>query len=74
MILQGTIVNTLAVLLGVALGATLGKRLPERITRTLFVGIGLFTLFLGLKLSLEIKEPLLALLSILIGGILGSAI
>ncbi len=74
MILQGTIVNTLAVLLGASLGALLAKRLPERISATLFVGIGLFTFFLGIKLSLETENPLIALLSLLLGGALGSAL
>lgn len=73
-ILQGTIVNTLAVLIGASLGAFIGRRLPDRITKTTFVGIGLFTLFLGMKLSLETENPLLVLISLLLGGALGSAL
>tara|TARA_Y100001937_G_scaffold122491_1_gene183501 strand:- start:210301 stop:211131 length:831 start_codon:yes stop_codon:yes gene_type:complete len=73
-ILQGTLINTLAVLAGASLGALLGNRLPARISKTLFVAIGLFTLYMGMQLSLDMRDPIIGLLSLISGGLIGSAL
>ncbi len=49
----GTIINVATVLAGSTLGLLIHSRLPKRITDTAFLGIGLFTLFLGFSMSLQ---------------------
>ena len=71
MILLGTIINTAAVLLGGGLGAILARKLPDRIHRGAFLAIGLFTLYLGVRLSLQMERPLIALVSLIASAILG---
>ncbi|MCB1169952.1 MAG: DUF554 domain-containing protein [Leptospiraceae bacterium] len=61
----------MAVLVGGGLGALLARKLPDRIHRGAFLAIGLFTLFLGVSLSLEMKRPLVALVSLIASALLG---
>ena len=44
----GTIVNTVAVLIGGALGLLFKKAIPEKLSDTVFKGLGLCTLFIGI--------------------------
>jgi len=69
--LIGTWINIVAVLLGGGLGTFLGERLPERIRETVFHGLGLVTLALGLHLTLKTQNILIVMGSVLVGGILG---
>ena len=71
MIMQGTLVNVGAVILGSIIGLLVHKRLPKRITKTVFHGIGLFTLFLGFSMALKTNNILLMIFSIVLGSILG---
>ena len=67
----GTLVNIATVLLGGALGILLGARLPQRVRETIMHGLGLMTLAIGVKLSLESQNVLIVLGSLLLGGIAG---
>lgn len=67
----GTIINTVAVLLGGALGMGLGSRFPIKVRETVMHGLGLVVLVIGVHLSLETRELLIVLGSVLLGGILG---
>jgi uncharacterized membrane protein YqgA involved in biofilm formation len=67
----GTIINTIAVLLGGALGMGLGSRFPIKVRETVMHGLGLVVLVIGVHLSLETRELLIVLGSVLLGGILG---
>jgi uncharacterized membrane protein YqgA involved in biofilm formation len=69
--MTGTILNVATVLVGSALGTVLGNRLPERIRETVVHGLGLTTLVIGLSLALKTQNILIALASILLGGISG---
>ena len=70
----GTIVNTLAVIAGSAVGLVFHARLPKRITAMVFQAIGLFTLFIGVKMAWETTSLLILIFSAVIGGILGEAL
>ena len=77
MLLTGSVVNALAIVIGTTLGLVIGSRMPERIQQTLTNGLGLFTIVLGLALSLrfmlEPGRPLADDLAVL-GGLLGGAV
>ena len=70
----GTLVNTGAVVVGSAIGLVLKKALPVKYQTIYFQAVGLFTLLLGVKMSLDIAAPLLVVLSLVLGGITGEAI
>ena len=70
----GTLVNFATVAAGSFLGAVLKNRIPSRLSGTVIQGIGLFTLYLGVSMSLSAKNGILVLFSILIGGLIGEAL
>ena len=67
----GTIINAGAVVVGSSLGLLLKKGLPEKYTTIYFQAVGLFTLILGIQMSLKITEPLLVVFSLIAGGLTG---
>lgn len=69
-----TIVNTAAVILGAAIGMILKKGFPERLADTLMKGLGLCTIFLGISGSLEGENPLILIISMVIGTLIGEGI
>ncbi len=69
--MTGTLLNIGTVLLGGALGLLFGRRLPERLRETVVAGLGLFTAAIGLRMFSQTENPIIALGSILLGGILG---
>lgn len=69
--LVGTLINIGAVLIGGGVGTFLGHRLPERMRETVLQGLGLVTLVVGLHLTLETRNVLIVMGSVLVGGFLG---
>ncbi len=67
----GTIVNTAAVITGSAIGVLIRKHLPKNVIKIVFQTLGIFTLFLGVKMSLQINQMLLAVVSLVLGSITG---
>ena len=67
----GTIVNCAAVIAGSCLGMLIGRRLPERFMNIMFMGVGLATLAIGVSMTLESKNLIVSVVSIMLGGILG---
>jgi uncharacterized membrane protein YqgA involved in biofilm formation len=67
----GTLVNTGAVIVGSAVGMIFKKSIPAKYQDIYFQAVGLFTLLLGIKMSINISEPLLVVLSLVLGGFLG---
>ena len=76
MFLTGTILNMATVLIGTTIGLLIGGRMPARLQQTLTDALGLFTLALGLALTLRLlmdaTAPLSAGLAVL-GGLLAGA-
>lgn len=72
--ISGTIFNVLTVLVGGTLGRLLGNRLPERVQTTVFDGLGLLTLLVGVQQALQTANVLLLLGSTLVGGLIGEAL
>ena len=67
----GTIINAGTVVVGSSVGLLLKKGLPEKYTTIYFQAVGLFTLILGIQMSLKITEPLFVVLSLIAGGLTG---
>jgi uncharacterized protein len=70
--LLGTFVNIGAIIVGGLLGLLFRSRLPERVTHIFFQAIGLFTIYLGVSMSLKTSNPLLLVFSLILGGLVGS--
>ena len=69
--MTGTFINVAAVLIGGAFGLLFGARLPERVRQTVIAGLGLFVAAIGVQMAIKMKQPLIVLGGLLIGGILG---
>jgi uncharacterized protein len=76
MVLTGTIVNSLAIAGGTGVGLFLKKGLKENIREITNQGLGLSVLFIGISTTLSgllnpESKPILFIISIVLGGILG---
>lgn len=68
----GTIVNALAVIAGALVGMLLKKGIPERISDVIMKGVALCVLYIGISGSLAGTNTLIAIISIVVGAIIGS--
>jgi len=69
--MTGTLLNIITVLIGGGLGTLFGSKLPERLRETVLWGLGLFTIAMGVKMFFDSQNSLIALGSVLVGGLLG---
>ena len=69
----GSIVNALSVIVGSIIGIYFGSFLSEKIRKNVFQIIGLFTLALGIQMSLKTNQFLILLVSLIIGTIIGES-
>lgn len=74
MLLQGTVVNLAAITAGALMGWGAGSFLSPRFHRTIMAGLGLSVLLVGLQLGLSCQKPLIAIGSLILGGIIGEGI
>ncbi|HLL41105.1 MAG TPA: DUF554 domain-containing protein [Rubrobacteraceae bacterium] len=72
--MTGTAINVLAVLVGGGVGTIVGSRLPEGMRRTAMQAIGIVTLLIGIQNFLEFDNPLVPLVSVILGLVIGEAI
>lgn len=72
--MQGTLINSGAVIIGSIIGLIINSKLPKNITTRVFHGIGLFTLFLGIHMATKTSNFLIIIFSIVIGTIIGELI
>ena len=70
----GTIINTILVFVGSVIGLKVGKKMPDKFHQALIGILALIVIFLGIKMSLETKNVLLIISSLLLGGCLGELI
>lgn len=72
MIITGTIINAVCILIGGSIGSFLKSGIPKRIEHIIFQALGLFTLFLGMKMAFESSGLfLLMIFSLILGGVIG---
>jgi uncharacterized membrane protein YqgA involved in biofilm formation len=67
----GTALNTSTVIVGTTVGLTLGRVIPESLQRTIRIAIGLLVLVIGVQMALKTHNPLVLLVSVLIGVVIG---
>ena len=67
-------INTATVMAGSLVGLLIHSKLPPRIIAITFQGIGLFTVFIGFFMAQKTQNPLVMILSIVLGAILGEGI
>src|SRR5215210_8564332 len=67
----GTAINVVAVLVGGGIGTLLGAKLPEAMRGTAMQAIGIVTLLVGVANFLEYDNPLVPLVSVVAGLVVG---
>ncbi|HEX2728388.1 MAG TPA: DUF554 domain-containing protein [Rubrobacteraceae bacterium] len=67
----GTAINVATVLLGGGIGTLVGARLPEGMRETAMSAIGIVTLLVGVSNFLEFGDPLVPLVSVILGLVVG---
>ncbi len=71
MIGVGTAINVVAVLVGGGIGTLAGARFPEKLRQTAMQAIGIITLLVGISNFLEYDNPLVPLVSVVAGLVIG---
>lgn len=72
--LTGSYINVALVALGGAIGLLLKKGLPERVSDAVMKGLGLCVLYIGISGCLKGENALVAVISMAVGTIFGSAV
>ena len=67
----GTILNVATVAVGSALGVFIGNRLGTRVRESIVTALGLITLFFGIQNAFQTGNPIVTLLSVVIGVLVG---
>jgi uncharacterized membrane protein YqgA involved in biofilm formation len=67
----GTAINVVAVLVGGGIGTLVGAKLPETVRHTAMQAIGIVTLLVGVSNFLEYDNPLVPLVSVVAGLVVG---
>ena len=71
MIGTGTAINIVTVLAGGSLGTVIGARLSEGMRETAMHAIGLVTVLVGVQSFLRLDNPLVPLVSVIVGVVIG---
>lgn len=72
--MTGTLINAATILIGGTIGLLIHARLSEKTTETVFSGIALFTLFLGIHMATQTGHFLVLILSLVLGSITGEGL
>ena len=67
----GTAINVVAVLVGGGLGTLVGTQIPHEMRKAAMQAIGLVTLLIGFTNFLEVENPLVPLVSVIVGLLIG---
>ncbi|MCX7995300.1 MAG: DUF554 domain-containing protein [candidate division WOR-3 bacterium] len=70
----GTFTNTALVIFGSLIGLWLKKGIPENIKNIILIGLGIFTCLLGVKMGIQMEKPVVIIISLVLGGIIGELI
>lgn len=70
----GTLVNTFAVILGSLIGIILKRGIPQRFSSAIMKAVALCVIYIGIDGCLDGKNPLITIISMVVGVILGEAL
>ena len=70
----GTIVNALAVIMGCMVGLMFHKIISKRISETVFTGLALCTLYIGISGAIKGQNTMIIIVSMVFGGIIGEVL
>jgi hypothetical protein len=68
---MGTLINVAAVIIGSLIGLMIKRKLPAKIITIIFQVMGLFTLVLGISMSLKTEHYLVVIGSLVVGAVIG---
>jgi uncharacterized membrane protein YqgA involved in biofilm formation len=68
---MGTLINVAAILLGSLIGLLIKEKLSQKIITIIFQVMGLFTLVLGISMSLKTEHFLIVIGSLVLGAVIG---
>ncbi len=71
---MGTLINVAAVIIGSLIGLLINRKLPAKIITIIFQVLGLFTLVLGISMSLKTEHYLVVIGSLVVGAVIGEFI
>jgi len=74
MSLNGTLVNTAAIIAGGLIGISVGGYLPERIKNIMIQALGLSVLLVGMQMALTVTDLIVTIGCMLVGGVTGELI
>lgn len=69
-----TIINALAIIVGSLLGLVLGGKISDKYRSVVFDGAGITTVIIGISMGLASQRIIYLALSLIIGGLIGSAL
>lgn len=72
--MRGTLLNTATVAAGASLGLLVGKVIPTSYQEVAMHGMGLVTCGIAVRMFLKSGNPLIAAVSVSIGGVIGAAL
>lgn len=67
----GTIVNTITIVIGGFIGLLFKGKINERISSTIMSGLALCVLYIGISGALKLDNPLIMIISIALGALIG---
>ncbi len=70
----GVAVNTGAIIVGTILGLLFKKGISDKINSAIMMGVGLCVIFIGVSGMLQDINPIIAVISIVPGGLIGTLI
>ena len=68
----GVLVNTGTVILGSVLGLVFKKGIPQRVSSAVMIGMGMFTVYLGVDGALGAENALIVIAALVLGAIVGT--
>lgn len=69
--MTGTLLNAVAIIAGSILGILIKSRLSDKLVKTIFQAIGLFTMVIGVTMSLDAKNLVIILIGLVAGVVIG---
>ena len=72
--MTGVLVNVLTVLIGSTVGLVFKKGISEKYSGAVMTGIGLCTVFIGISGMLKGQNVLVAIISMVLGALVGTAL